>query len=155
MHDGPVMNWTLWMAPCLHFLAAAFFVATALWMGTLFSASWLSGRARMMADSSEIGRLSLSLFRRWATPSLLASLAAGFGWLMVAPGDRTRAYWVYSVVAAFVLLVTLHLAVGSRADRIARGSISATRGEGVRRFALLLSFGAIVAIASLRASLMP
>src|SRR5579884_296642 len=51
-------------------LASLFVVAAALWIGTLFSVSWFSGSATMMADGPEIGRLALTLFRRWTVPLL-------------------------------------------------------------------------------------
>jgi hypothetical protein len=149
------MSWMELHARYTPLLAIFFFAASALWMGTLFSVSWLSGRAKMMADGPEIGGLALSLFRRWATPSLLVSITAGVGWLAAAPSEGARAHWVYGIVAAVLALVGLHIAVGGRASRVGRGSLDATRGEGMRRLALLVSFGAIVALASLRGSLLP
>jgi uncharacterized membrane protein len=149
------MNWIELQARCMPLLATFFFAASALWMGTLFSVSWLSGRAKMMADGPEIGSLAVSLYRRWATPSMLVSMGAGVGWLAEAPSEGLRAHWVYGIVAAVLALVGLHNAVGGRARRVGRGSLNATRGEGVRRLALLVSFGAIVALASLRGSLLP
>jgi hypothetical protein len=149
------MNWIDLLSRSAPLFATTFFGATALWMGTLFSVSWLSGRAKMMADGPEIGGLALSLFRRWATSSLLVSLAGGIGWLAELPIERTRDHWVYGIAAAVLVLIGLHLAVGDRARRVARGSLRATSGEGVRRLALVISFGAIVALASFRGSLLP
>jgi hypothetical protein len=136
------------------FLAAIFVVAGALWMGTLFSVSWLSGCARLMADGPEIGRLALTLFRRWTTPSLGASVVAGLGWLAVAPVARTRLHWVYAVAALALPLMALQVTVGRRAKRVAQGRIEATRGEAARRLALMLSMGAVIAL-TFRSTLLP
>jgi hypothetical protein len=155
MHSGSLMDW-MNLSPGWLLLASTSFVAScALWTGTLFSVSWLTGRARMMADGPEVGGLALALFRRWAVPLLVTSLAAGFIWLAGGPADRLRAHWVYGIVAAMAAILGLHLVVGSRAKRVVRGSVRASDGEAVRRVALVLSFGAIIALAALRTSLVP
>jgi hypothetical protein len=113
----------------------------------------------MMADGPEIGRLALTLFRRWTVPSLCVSLAAGAGWLVVmhvvTHAVRVRAHWVYLSAALAVLLITLHLAVGRRARRVVEGNVGATRGEGIGRLALLVSLGAVIAVATFRSALVP
>jgi hypothetical protein len=137
-------------------LAILCVAASALWIGTLFSVSWLSGRARMMADAQEIGHLGLQLFRRWTVSSLLVSLAAGGAWLAAAPAERAWPHWLYGVAAAVLWLVALTVAVGQRARRIEAGNVvEAAKGEGMRRFALLVSVCALVALATLRSSLVP
>lgn len=148
------MDWMTSLRWCAPFLAPVFVLTGALWIGTLFSVSWLSGCARMMADGPEIGRLAVSLFRRWTSPSLFVSLVAGLGWLAIVPAGRTRAHWVYAV-AVVVPLLALQLGVGKRAKRVAQGSIEATRGEAARRLALVLSLGAVIALASFRGGLVP
>lgn len=136
-------------------LACAFTVAGALWLGTLFSVSWLSGCARMMADGAEIGRLALSLFRRWTVSSLCVAVAAGAGWTVLTPGARGRAHWVELIAVLVVPLLGLHQAVGERARRVAQGRIEATHGEGFRRLVLVLSIGAVAAVATFRSALVP
>jgi hypothetical protein len=137
-------------------LVAILFVATcALWTGILSCVSWLTGRARMMADGPELASLAVVLHRRWATPLLLASLLSGFAWLACGPNERVRAHWVYAIMVALLVMIALHATVGSRAKRAVRGSIRASQGEGFRRAALLVSFGAIVAFAALRTTLLP
>jgi len=137
-------------------LASTAFVAfCAMWTATLFSVSWLTGRARMMADGPEIAALALTLFRRWATPLFGASFFAGFAWLAGGPADRLRAHWVYAIVGAMGAILALHVVVGSRAQRVVRGSVRASQGEAIRRVALVVSFGAIIALAALRTSLVP
>jgi hypothetical protein len=136
-------------------LASVFVVAGALWLGTLFAVSWFSGCARMMADGPEIGRLALSLFRRWTVPSLCVAIAAAGGWLAIAPGVRARAHWVDLIAVLVVALLGLHQAVGERAKRVALGRIDATHGEGFRRLMLVLSIGAVAAVATFRSALVP
>jgi hypothetical protein len=155
MQLGLPMEW-MNLTPGWLTAASMFFVAScALWTGTLFSVSWLTGRAKMMADGPEVGGLALALYRRWAAPLLVVSLAAGFVWLAGGPADRLRAHWVYAIGGAMAVLLLLHATVGSRAKRVVRGSVRASEGEVMRRVALVVSFGAIIALAALRTTLVP
>jgi uncharacterized membrane protein len=152
------MNWMTSIAAMARFapiLASALVVAGALWLGTLFAVSWFSGCARMMADGPEIGRLALSLFRRWTMPSLLVAIAAGIGWLALAPAAKPRAHWMDLIAILIVPLLALHVAVGARARRVAEGRIEAVSGEGIRRLALVLSMGVLAALATFRSALVP
>jgi len=55
MQTGSRMDW-MNLTPGWLTLVSTWFVAScALWTGTLFSVSWLTGRARMMADGPEVG----------------------------------------------------------------------------------------------------
>ena len=155
MHLGSPMDWMNLAPGWLLLVAMAFVVSCSLWTAILFSVSWLTGRARMMADGPEIGGLAVALFRRWATPLFVSSFVAGFVWLAGGPADRLRAHWVYGIVGAMGALVALHVVVGSRARRVVRGSVRAAEGEAMRRVALVVSFGAIIALAALRTSLVP
>jgi hypothetical protein len=155
LHSSPFMDW-MNLGPGWLMLAALSFIALcALWTGTLFSVSWLTGRARMMADGPEIGGLALALHRHWTIPQAVLSFLTGFVWLAGGPSDRLRAHWVYGVIGAWVTMLLLHMAVGSRAARVVRGSKRASKGEGIRRVALVVSFGAIIALSALRTSLLP
>jgi hypothetical protein len=146
---------TEWISWCTPLIASTFSVATALWIGTLFSVSWLSGSARMMADGPEIGRLALSLFRRWTVPSLGLSLAAGLGWIAVARFGRSPGHWVNGAVLLVVPLgLLLHVAVARHAKRVMQGNIE-VRGAGMQRLALVLSLGAVIALATFRSTLAP
>lgn len=149
------MEWMTLKPGWLLFVATTFVASCALWTGILFSISWLTGRARLMADGPEVGSLALTLHRRWATPLLLVSLLSGFVSLAGGPTDRLHAHWVYGIALALLAIIGLHCAVASRAKRVVRGSRRATQGEGFRRAALLVSFAAIVAFAALRTSLLP
>ncbi len=149
------MSWMSLSPGYLLFASMLFVACCALWTGTLFSVSWLTGRARMMADGPEVAGLALSLFRRWALPLLVATIAVAFVWLVGGPAERLRARGVYGIVAALAALLALHVVVGARAKRVVGGSVQATRGEIMRRLALLLSFGAIIALVAFRASFVP
>jgi hypothetical protein len=110
-------------------------VGGALWLGTLFSVSWLCGRATMMADGPEIGRLSLSLFRRWTLPSLVVSLVAGALWCDAAAQEGRHAHWPYGLPVALFAVAAMSRAVGRRAKRLVRDSPEATKRERPRPFA--------------------
>jgi hypothetical protein len=155
MQTGSRMDWMNLTPGWLTLASMAFVASCAFWTGTLFSVSWLTGRARMMADGPEVGGLALALYRRYAAPLFIASFVAGFVWLAGGPADRLQAHWVYGIVGAMAALVGLHLVVGSRARRVLRGSARAAQGEVIRRVALVVSFGAIIALAALRTSLVP
>jgi serine/threonine protein kinase len=135
-------------------LATLCVVANALCMGTLFSVSWMCGRARMMADGSEIGRLAMQLFRRWTVPSLIVCLLSGGGWCALVAQEHPQAYWRYGIALAGLALVGLNVTVGRRASQLVRGA-ELSRGEGASRFALLLSVWAVVALLLFRPSLLP
>ncbi len=99
------MDWMTLMARYAPALGAVLIVAGGLWMGTLVSVSWLCGRARLMADGPEIGRLALSLFGRWTVPSLLVSLLAGGALWLVAFERQAHARWLYVVAVAELVLI--------------------------------------------------
>lgn len=143
------------MQACARLSALAFFVTAALWIGTLFSVSWLSGSARMMADGPEIGRLARSLFRRWTVPSLLGSVLAGLAWAMATVRAPPPGPWIYPAVVVAVVLVWFHFSVGRRATRIVQGSVQAARGERIQRLALLVSVVTLVALATFHSTLIP
>ncbi|MGO9836129.1 MAG: serine/threonine-protein kinase [Polyangiaceae bacterium] len=130
-------------------------VACALCIGTLFSVSWLGGRARMMADGPEIGRLSMQLFRRWTVPSLIVSLATGAAWCAFVVQEHHEIPWVFGVALEGLALLGLNVTVGQRVSRLAHGNLDATRGDGARRFALLMSIVAAIGLASFQPSLLP
>jgi hypothetical protein len=144
------MDATAWLGRGEPLLVALFVAGCTLWIGTLFSVSWLSGRAQIMADGPEIGALALALLRRWSAPSLLVSLLAAAAWVGAAPERRAHDPWVYAAGTTLAALLLLHLGVGARAKRVVRGSVDAARGEGVRRLAVVLSMGALIALLGLR-----
>jgi serine/threonine protein kinase len=135
--------------------ATIWVVANSLCIGTLFSVSWLCGRAGMMADAPEIGRLALQLFRRWTVPSLIVSLVAGAAWCALVAQEHQQPLWLGGVALAGLALVGLNVTVARRASQLARGISDSTRGEGARRFALLVSISAAIALASFQPSLLP
>jgi serine/threonine protein kinase len=137
------------------FFATIWIVANSLCIGTLFSASWLCGRAAMMADAPEIGRLALQLFRRWTVPSLIVSLVAGAAFCTLVAEEHQQNLWLYGVGLAALALVGLTVTVAQRAGRLAQGIGDPARGEGARRFALLVSVSAAIALAALQPSLLP
>jgi hypothetical protein len=122
----PRMDWLTQLPRYAPELATVLVVAGALWIGTLFSVSWLCGRARMMADGPEIGRLAASLFGRWTVPSLLVSLLAGAALWLVAFERQGHARWLYIAAAAEIILIALSVRVGLQARRVGNGSLELT-----------------------------
>jgi hypothetical protein len=135
---------------CIPLLGVVAFIAGALWAGILFSVSWLSGRARWMADGTEVGSLAMTLNRRWATPCLVVSLVSAMLWICTLPQRALSEPWLFGLAAALVALLLVHSSVLSRAARVARGSVSATRGEGLRRFVLVVSLAVLTTLVGLR-----
>jgi len=128
---------------------AAAFVSFSLWIGILFSVSWVSGRARWMADDEDVGRLAAALCRRWATPCLAVSVALVGLIVGTTPGALTVGPVTIVASGGLGALALLHVSVWRRAALVARGRTVAAGGDGVRRLALVVSLGAIVAMASL------
>jgi hypothetical protein len=135
---------------CIPLVGVAAFIALAIWVGVLFSVSWLSGRARWMADGTEVGRLAVALDRRWPIPALFASVGTAFFWLFATPAGPPRGVGLYGLVGAALLLVVMHATVSRRAVQVAGGHSEATKGEGMSRTFLVLSLAAIVALLSFR-----
>ena len=131
---------------CIPLLGVVALLSLSLWVGVLFSVSWLSGRARSMADGAEVGQLAAALDRRWAMPSIVASFATACLWVYVAPSARPGGTSLVALVGALLVLLAVHSSVSRRAAQVARGSIRATRGEGVRRLLLVLSLATIAAL---------
>jgi hypothetical protein len=135
---------------CLPLLGVVAFVAGALWVGILFSVSWLSGRARWMADGTELGSLALSLNRRWATPLLIVCLASGSLWVFMVPAGSLDLPWASGLGGTILALLIVHSSVVARAMGVSRGSLRATHGEGVRRLLLVISLAALTILVGLR-----
>jgi hypothetical protein len=140
----------IFLAHCTPLLGVVALICGALWVGILFSVSWLSGRARWMADNAQVGMLALALNRRWATPCLVVSLATACLWLSTVPNGLLQTPWIVGAGAALVAMLLVHTSVAARTRHIARGSVSATRGEGMRRLFLVLSLVMFAAIVTFR-----
>jgi hypothetical protein len=138
------------LADCVPMLGVVAFIAGALWAGILFSVSWLSGRARWMADGTEIGSLAISLNRRWATPCLAVCLMSACLWIYSLPRGLLPESSILGLGMALVVLLLVHSNVAVRASRVAHGSVSATRREGLRRFFLVVSLTVLTAVLGLR-----
>jgi len=135
---------------CAPILATLALIAGALWIGTLFAVSWLCGRARLMADTSEIVGLAVSLNRRWTIPCLVACVVCSFGWLCALPRSAFDGRWLYGLDGAIVALVLVHARVAQRARRVVRGNARALHGELARRTALVLSLATLAALMTFR-----
>jgi hypothetical protein len=139
---------------CAPVLAALALLTGSLWVGTLFAVSWLSGRARYMADGVEIATLALGLNRSWATPCLLATMVFALGWACLVPPSTFDAYTMLAASVAMFVLVLVHASAANRAVRIAGGSRRAGRGEPLRRIALVLSVAMLAGLVGARGAVM-
>jgi hypothetical protein len=108
-----------WLQRGAPFLLAVAVMGGALWVGTLFSVSWLADRARLMADTPQIARLALSLFARWTVPCFVLSIAAAAGWLEGAHPEHVREPIALAAAAATFALVIVHVKVAVHARRLA------------------------------------
>jgi hypothetical protein len=136
----------VFLEQCLPLLAVMALIAGCLWAGIAFSVSWLSGRARLMADGADAGRLALSLDRRWGTPCLAACLASTVLWVWSTPGILEARAWLVGLAGLAVTLLVLHASVVGRARSVSEGSLQPTHADGVRRLFLVLSIGALLAL---------
>jgi hypothetical protein len=113
------MEWMIWLQRGAPLLAAFAIVTGALSVGTLFAVSWISGRARLMADAAEIGRLALMLFYRWTLPCFVLSIASGAGWFAGRHLDRLYEPVMLAPAVAVVAMLLLLGIVAGRARRVA------------------------------------
>jgi hypothetical protein len=149
LHARRIMQWTTMIPPEYSPLfGTLLFLASAVWIGTLLSVSWLCGRSRFFADEGDVGRLAVSLQRRWSTPALAVGLVTGAAWAV--SQDVMRLHWFLGSLVFVVALLALHARVGAQARAVATGSLR-PKGGGVQRLALLVSLGAIVALVAFRA----
>jgi hypothetical protein len=112
------MDWMTQMPRFAPAFATVLLVAGAMWIGTLFSVSWLCRRARMMADGPEIGRLATSLFGHWTVPSLFVSVVAGAALWLAAFRGQEHALMQAAAVAGGIALLGISIHVGVRARRV-------------------------------------
>jgi hypothetical protein len=146
MTSTPLYAFVVRWLPDIAIVAAV--ISGALWTGVLFSVSWLSGRARWMADGVEVGSLALTLSRRWGTPLLTLCMASALVWVGVQQDATLQqgGAWLLGLGGMVLVLLLLHATVDHRAMRVSRGSVRATQGEGMRRLALIMSLAALAAL---------
>jgi hypothetical protein len=147
MHDTPA---AYFLVSCFPLLGAAAFVALSLWIGSLFSVSWITGHARWMADDADVGRIAASLCRRWATPFLAFFVAFGFLTVVSAPEREIGVPQLAAAGFALAGMLGVHASIWRHAARVERGSVRAARGDGMRRIALVLSLATLLAVVSFR-----
>jgi hypothetical protein len=135
---------------CFPLLGAAAFVALSLWIGTLFSVSWVTGRARWMADDTDVGRIAVALCRRWATPFLGAFVVLAFLVVLAAPERQVALGQLVASGLALAGMLGVHASIWRHAARVERGSVRAASGDGMRRVALVLSLAMLLALVSFR-----
>jgi putative membrane protein len=126
-------------------LVALHLLGNVLWIGALLSVVTVVGRARWMADPSEIGALARRIHMRVAVPGFLLSLAAGIGRLLLDPEALLRLPWMHVKLTLAVGIIVIHHVIGSRVRRVAEGARRSAPGVGVLgALVLLCAAGAVL-----------
>jgi len=147
MQDTPA---ALVLQHCVPLLGAGAFVALSLWIGTLFSVSWVTGHARWMADDADVGRIAAALCRRWATPFLMGFVVLTSLLVVATPDAQIGTAQLVAAGFALAGMLGVHGSIWRHAARVERGSVRAARGDGMRRVALVLSLATLLAVVSFR-----
>ena len=129
--------------------------ANVVWIGSILSAGWLTGRARLMADGAEVGRLARGIYLRFAVPGFVLSFVAGLARLLVAPGTYMRMHWMHGKLFFVVGVIALHHIIGARTKRVAKGDTAAGKGVPIFTIALLLAAVGAVALVTMKDTLVP
>jgi putative membrane protein len=126
-------------------LLALHVLGNVLWIGALLSVVTVAGRARWVADPSEIGALARRIHTRIAVPGFLLSFVAGTGRLLLAPGVYLHLPWMHVKLTLAAVVIVLHHVIGARVRRVAQGATRAAPGVGVLGvFVLLCAAGAVL-----------
>jgi putative membrane protein len=129
--------------------------ANVVWIGSILSVGWLCGRARLMADGAEIGRMARGLYLRFSVPAFGLSIVAGLARFFVAPGAYLRMHWMHGKLFFAIGVIALHHIIGARTKKVSKGDTAAGKGTPVFTIALLLAAVGAVALATMKDSLIP
>ncbi len=144
-------------------LVAIHVMANLVWIGTIASVGWLTAAAAKNenADPSarsagaDIGKLAHNLYLRAAVPAFLASFAFGVSRLLLAPKYYMTSHWFHGKLTAVIVVIALHHVIGSKAKKVAAGSMQAGRSGGILVGALLAAAFLSVACVVLKQLLVP
>jgi putative membrane protein len=136
-------------------LLAAHMAANVVWIGAIVAVAWLTGRARLMADGAEIGRLAVLFYRRFAVPAFVISFLAGLGRLLTMPREYMQLHWMHGKLTFALIVIVLHHVAGGRAKRVAGGSMQAGQNSAILWISLLLCAAIVVVFAIFKSQLVP
>jgi putative membrane protein len=129
--------------------------ANVVWIGSILSVAWLCGRARLMADGAEIGRLARGLYLRFAVPAFVLSFTAGLARLLMSPGAYLRMHWMHGKLFFVVGIIALHHIIGARTKKVAKGETNAGKGMPILLGATLAAAIGAVALVTMKDALIP
>ena len=135
-------------------LVAIHVMANLVWIGTIASVGWLT-MAAAKADNADAAKLAHNLYLRAAVPAFLASFAFGVSRLLLAPKYYMTSHWFHGKLTAVLVVIALHHVIGSKAKKVAAGSMQAGRTGGILVGALLAAAFLSVACVVLKQLLVP
>ena len=131
-------------------VVAVHVVANVVWIGSILSVALLVAGAPFMADPADAGRLGRRIYLRLAVPAFLVSFACGAARLQASPQAYLHMPWLHAKLAAAVLVIALHHAIGGRARRVADGKTEAAGGAGFLGFLLFVFAAAATTLGVLK-----
>jgi putative membrane protein len=134
-------------------LVALHVTANLVWIGSILAVAWLCGRARLVADGTEVGRYARAIYLRFAVPGFLVAVGAGIARLLVQPAAYLHAHWMHGKLLLAVVLIGLHHVVGAKAKRISRADTDAETGTGVLVLGILVAAAGAVVLVVMREAL--
>jgi putative membrane protein len=128
-------------------LVALHVSANLVWIGSILAVAWLCGRARLVADGTEVGRFARGVYLRFSVPAFLLAVGAGVARLLMQPAVYLHAHWMHGKLALALLIIALHHVIGAKAKRIARADTEAeTATTGLTLAVLLAAVGAVALV---------
>lgn len=134
-------------------LVALHVTANLVWIGSILAVAWLCGRARLVADGTEVGRYARGIYMRFAVPGFLFGVGAGVARLLVQSSAYLHAHWMHGKLLLAVVLIGLHHVVGAKAKRIARADTDAETGTGWLSIGIVLAAAGAVVLVVMREAL--
>lgn len=128
--------------------------ANLVWIGTIASVGLLVAAATKANDRSA-ATLARGLYVRVAVPAFLASFVFGASRLAMDPAYYMHLHWFHAKLTAVLAVIALHHVIGSKARKVAAGSMQAGRTGGILVGALLACAFLSVACVLLKQSLVP
>jgi uncharacterized membrane protein len=131
-------------------LLALHVVANLVWIGAILSVSMLLGRARFMADPTDVGLLARRVYGRLAAPAFGVSFLAGVGRYVLGAGAYLHMPWLHAKLGFALVVIMLHHVLGARTRAVAGGASQAGRGSVLLGFVLFACASAAGALGVLK-----
>ena len=122
-------------------LVALHVFANLIWIGSIASVGWLTAQARELGDNDQgrsAGRMSLALYRRFATPAFVCSLLFGVSRLLMAPASYMHLHWFHGKLTFALGVIALHHVIGAQAKKVSSGSMQGANNSAILTLALFV-----------------